>query len=185
MTFRVAARFEIGAIIACLLVIVAACLPGPLDARQRALVIAVFGGFAIVFALLMRRHRSRLVVGDALRYQNRGRVVVVPLTAARAVVIDRPNIGISRPTQSKVRVKTAAGVTHLYVERHWLFGRAHLIRAHALAARLEVPLLDPTGDHDRRSRWRLRRWRAAGDEWKIVLAALTTLAMATLPIWFS
>lgn len=185
MTFRVAARFEIGAVIACLLVIIGACLPGPLDWGQRAAIIVVAGIFAIVFALLVRRHRSWLIVGDELRYRNRGRVFVLPLLAARAVVIDRPNIGISRPTQSKVRVQTAGGMTHLHIGRHWLFGRWHLARAHALAVRLGVPLLDPTGEHDRRSRWRLRRWRADGDEWKIALAVLGALALATLPIWLS
>ncbi|MFQ5554359.1 MAG: hypothetical protein ACE5GC_03170 [Acidimicrobiia bacterium] len=92
--------------------------------------------------------------------------------AARRVTIGRPVLRISRPTTYRLLVDIRGKLYSIPFAEHWMLGTKKLSIAQAVAADLDIPVVDPGAERDAGSRLFFIRWMGRGEEWKLALVIL-------------
>lgn len=104
----------------------------------------------------------------------------LPRDAAQAVHISRAMSPYLRPTVYSLSVQLKGRPFQLAFGEHFLSGRRQQALASDLAARLRVPLQDPTGDMLRRHVFPPARWLGQGRNWLLYLFVLGWVSLLTL-----
>lgn len=151
-------------------------LPLPVGPRVSGLICFLSG--AVLMVLVVLRRAATLRIDERVVYTRIGLRLDLPRADAVAVRVIRPTVPLRQATTYALAMRVQGRDYALPFAEHWLFGAGERRQAQGLAAALGVPFEDPVGERWAGSRWRVLRWLAAGDEWKLaaIVVVLGTLA---------
>lgn len=150
-------------------------LPLPVGPRVSGLICFLSG--AVLMLVVVIRRAATLTIDERVVYTRPGLRLDLPRGDVVAVRVIRPTVPLRQATTYAPAMRVTSQAYALPFAEHWLFGVAERRKAHELATTLGVPFEDATGDRWAASRWRVLRWLAAGEEWKLaaIVVALGTL----------